>query len=272
MTFIQGLLYGLVSGFTELLPVSSIAHQSILFRLFGIEGREPLRDLLIHISVLMAIFTGCKPMLSRIQREKKRSAGRRRNTAPTGVYELQLVRTATVPMLLVMLLYLSAKSLETNLVGLALVLILNGIILILPEYMSQANKDARSMSGLDGVIIGLLGGLSAFAGISRIGIISSYSLIRGADRQHVLDWALLLSIPAMGMFILFDLILMFAVGLGVASFVAVIGCILSAATAYLGAYLAIIFIRFLAVRSGYTNFAYYSWGAALFTMILYLIV
>ncbi len=272
MTFIQGLLYGIISGFSELLPVSSIAHQSILFRLFGVENREPLRDLLIHISILLAIFTGCKPMLSRLQREQKRTVGRRRHFAPAGVYEMQLVRTAAVPMLMVLLLYLFARSLETNLPGLALLLIVNGVVLILPEYVRQANKDARSMSGLDGIVMGILSGLSAFAGVSRIGVMSSYALIRGADRQHVLDWALLLSIPAMCMFILFDIILMFTTGIGISSFIAFISCIFSAVTAFLGAYMAIIFIRFLTVRTGYTSFAYYSWGAALFTFILYLIV
>jgi hypothetical protein len=42
--------------------------------------------------------------------------------------------------------------------------------------------------------------------------------------------------------------------------------------AFFGGYCGILLIRFLAVRTGYIAFAYYSWGAALLALILYLTV
>lgn len=274
MSLLQSVFYGLISGFSEFLPVSSQAHQAILLRLFGADVREPLRDLLVHISVLLALLTGCRAMISRIQREKsllsRGRRGRRNITAST--YELRLVRSATLPMLLVLLIYISTRTMESSMTALALFLTINGIILIIPEHCRQANKDARSMTGFDGILIGIFGGLSALPGISRIGAITSYGLLRGADKQCVINWALLLSVPALVLMSIVDLIFAFVSGVGPISFVIICGYILSAAAAYLGAYLSIIFIRFLTVRSGYTGFAYYCWGAALFAMILYLIV
>jgi undecaprenyl pyrophosphate phosphatase UppP len=38
------------------------------------------------------------------------------------------------------------------------------------------------------------------------------------------------------------------------------------------AYLCIMFLRFLSVKVGFSGFAYYSWGAAMFTLILYLTI
>ncbi len=274
MSILQSILYGLVSGFSEVLPVSSQAHQAILMRLFGLDTREPLRDLLIHISVLLAIITGCRATILRLKREKDLSNRRRRGRKSTNdsAYELRLIRTAAVPMLIVLLIYLSSRTIETNLTTLALMLVINGIALIIPEHMRQANKDARSMTGFDGILIGVAGGLSALPGISRIGAISSYALMRGAEKQKVLSWAFLLSIPALFLLCIIDVVLIFSIGVGAVSFLSVLGYILSAITAYLGAYFGIIFVRYLAVRTGYTGFAYYSWGTALFTMILYLIV
>jgi hypothetical protein len=47
---------------------------------------------------------------------------------------------------------------------------------------------------------------------------------------------------------------------------------LASLTAFVGSYLGITFIRFLAVKVGFSGFAYYSWGAALFAFILYLTI
>lgn len=274
MSLLQSVFYGLISGFSEFLPVSSQAHQAILLRLFGLEAREPLRDLLVHMAVLLALFTGCRAMISRIQREKSlMTRGRRgRRNISASTYELRLLRSATLPLLLVLLIYISTRSLESSMTTLALFLTINGVLLIVPEHCRQANKDARAMTGFDGILIGIFGGLSAFSGISRIGAISSYGLLRGADKQRVINWALFLSIPALILMCVIDLIFAFVAGVGPISFVIICGYVLSAAAAYLGAYLSIIFVRFLAVHSGFSGFAYYCWGTALFAMILYLIV
>lgn len=274
MSLFQSVLYGLISGFSELLPVSSQAHQAMMLRLFGLEAREPLRDLLVHISILLAVFSGCKAMLSRIGRDKLMlSRGRRgRRILPDSAYEMRLIRSAAVPMLLVLLIYIAARDMEGSMSKISLMLAINGLVLIIPEYSRQANKNARLMTGFDGIFIGILGGLSAFPGISRVGIINSYGLLRGADRQHLSNWALLLSIPALALLSIIDLVFIFVSGIGPIRFLIICGYILSAAAAYLGAYLSIVFIRFLTVRTGYTAFAFYSWGAALFALFLYLIV
>lgn len=274
MSILQSILYGLISGFSELLPVSSQAHQALLLKLFGVDVREPLRDFLIHSAVLLALYTGCKAMIQRIRRERSISTrGRRgRRSVSDSTYDFRLIRSAVVPMLIVFLLYISAQNLESSMTWVALLFLINGIVLIIPEYTRQANKGARLMSGLDGILMGILGGLSAFPGISRMGMMSCYALLRGADRQKAVTWAYLLSIPALALMCVLDVVFIFTSGVGMITLLAVCGYILSAAAAYLGAYLSIAFIRFLSVRTGYTGFAYYCWGAALFAMILYLIV
>ena len=242
-------------------------------RLFGIDNREPIQELFIHIGALLAALFACKSMLQRIRREKKAALHGRRRRAYTskGFYDLQLIKTAAVPLMIILLLYIAARKWESNLLLLALFLLINGIILIIPEYSRQGNKDSRSMTGIDSILIGIFGGISAIPGISRIGSISAYATFRGADRQHTLNWALLLSIPALLVLCGLDVSQLFFVKASPLSFTVVFGYILSALSSYFASYLSIIFIRFLTVRTGYVGFAYYSWGMALFTLIIYLI-
>ena len=273
MSMLESLIFGLVSGLTEFLPVSSQAHQALLFRIFGMPQREPIRDLLVHVAVLLSLVAGCRGLFSRIQRESKLAASSKRSRIYElkGLYDLRLVKTASVPLLLGLLLYIAVEKLETRLLYIALFSIINGILLIITEHIRQGNKEASSMTGMDAVLIGLSGALSSLPGVSRIGAVHSIAVIRGADQQHALNWAYLLSIPALIVFLIFDFVHMISYGIGIVSFAVIVGYLLSAVAAFVGGYLSILFARRLIVRAGLTGFAYYSWGAALFAFLIYLI-
>ena len=136
----------------------------------------------------------------------------------------------------------------------------------------QGNKDARMMSSADSILIGSVAGLSGLPGISCVGMVTSVSIMRGAERQSALNWAFLLAIPAYIAMIGLDLVSAFS-GVGLVPFWSnLLGYILSVAGAYIAGYFAIIFMKFMTVRTGYSGFAYYSIGAALFSFLLYLTV
>ena len=127
------------------------------------------------------------------------------------------------------------------------------------------------MTGLDGLLIGLAAGLSAIPGISRNGAIMFMTLIREADKQNGVTWAIMLSVPAMVMLILLDFIAMFTVGIGAITLITVLGYLLSAIFAFVGAYLGVSAIHMLITHSDYSGFAYYDFGLALLSFVLYLI-
>ena len=59
MSLLKTLFYGLISGITEILPVSSHAHRLLILKIFG-ENREPeLLGFLIDLAVLAALYLGC---------------------------------------------------------------------------------------------------------------------------------------------------------------------------------------------------------------------
>lgn len=127
------------------------------------------------------------------------------------------------------------------------------------------------MTILDAFVFGIAGALSVFPGISRTGASLSYATMRGVDKQHALNWTLILSIPALLILCVFDIVGIVTTGGNPADFVSVLGYILSSIGAFTGAYLCLFFIRTLISRSNITVFAYYSWGVALLIFVLYLI-
>lgn len=275
MDFLQCIIYGLISGLAEFLPVSSGGHQAVLMKLFGLSGVSAVGTLFIHVGCLLAGLFCCRPVLSRLSREitiASRPVRGRRNRDARTLYELRLLKTALIPMLIGLLPYIFTMKLSGNLLILAVFMIINGIIILVPEYMAHGNKTAKHMTVLENTGIGIAAALSCIPGISRIGAVCSFGLYRGADRQHTLNWALVLSIPALLLMILFDLIGILAGGFSGLSLGLFIGYLFAGIMAFVGAYFGILLIRFLTVRTGYSAFAYYCWGAAMFALILYLTV
>lgn len=271
MNLLQSILWGIVSGLTEFLPVSSQAHQKILGYLFGTNSPSPIFSLLIDTAVLLAIISACRAFIQHARREHKRINTRSARKATRRSQDIRLVKNASIPLILGLLCIPFLSDMYNNLLLLGLGLILNGAILLFSCYMLQGNKTARTMSLVDSLLIGFGGALSVFPGISGVGGMVSVATMRGANRQHALNWALLLCIPAFAMFIALDVFAIFTHPLSV-NFVQLLYWLLSAVSAYFAAYYAIVLMRHLTVKLGYSVFSYYSFGAALFVYILYLII
>ncbi len=274
--WLEGLCYGFLSGLTEFLPVSTQAHQRILCRLFGVTSVSSFMKLLIHIAVLLALLVTSKVQISGMYRQMRLRTAPRRNRRSAvnseALLDIALIRTAFIPLALGFFFYPVTKEWGNRLYVVALCMILNGVVLLVPSFIRTGNKDARSMTRLDSLFFGICSALGVIPGISRIAMGTTAASIRGADTQCGFRWAWMLSIPAMAFLIGFDVYGLIVSGVGIHSAMDVIICALSGISAYLGAYLSIRFARFLAVRAGYSGFAFYSFGAGLFTFFIYLTI
>lgn len=275
MVFIESILYGLIYGLSEFLPVSSKAHQTLMQYLFWPDTGDSLQNLLVHIGLLLAIFISCRDILLRIMRQQRTVSGRRRRKVRSldsqSLYDLRLLKTATIPMLIGLSLSFLTKNWGTSLLPLVTFGILNGVFLLIADHSRHGNRDSRSMTGLDGIVMGIIGSLSAFPGISRTGVISAYATIRGADGQNSANWAVLLGIPALVFGVFFDIYCMFSAGVSAVTVPIIAAYCLSGVAAFIGGYLGISICRIVLNHSGFSGFAYYSFGTALLSFVLYLI-
>lgn len=275
MSLMASIIYGIVSGLTEVFPVSSQANQMVMRHLFGVANKEPIRDLLVHIAIFAAILIGCRGLFVKINRELVLARRLRRNPSQVralkGVYDLRLVRSAAPVMMIGLFANLFFADFYDKRPLFALILIINGALTLIPVYMHQGNRDARNLIGADGLLIGMAAACSAVPGISRNGAIMFMTLMRKADKQNGVTWALMLALPAMLVLMVIDFISIFTVGVGAITLVTLGGYLLSTVFAFAGAYIGVYIIKVLISYSDYSGFAYYDFGLALLSFVLYLI-
>lgn len=275
MNWLEGFVYGLVSGITELLPVSSQAHRQMLLQLFGVDGSAPISDLIVHISMAIALYFASRRYIARLLRERRAIQRRKRrggNLDVRSAYDLRLFRGSVFPLVLIMLILLIlTRNWSWNMLMLAGFSVLNGILLYAADRMPQGNKDSRHVSMFDSVVFGLFGALSAFSGISRVGASQAYASMRGVDRQQSLNWALLLSFPALLLMCIFDVVCIVSGGSARGSVSVIIGYFTAGIGAFIAMYMSAVFLHKTVNRMQAAPFAYYSWGIALFALVLYLI-
>ena len=270
----ESILYGFVSGIAEFLPISSRAHQHILMQLFGIEQRDPLMDLMVNLGLLLSILFSCRVLIGHLRREQalgmRGRRGFQRNTS--SLTDILLVRQATLPMILGIVLLTYITSQNQSMLATAAYLFLNGMILFFSGRMLQGNKNSGSMSALDSALIGISGALSAICGFSRIGCSMTASILRGAKKQNALAWTLLLGIPALGTFAVLNLFTLFSNLCEIQLWGNFFSYVLAGLAAFSGGCAGISLIKFLITRVEISSFSYYSWGAAMFSFIIYLTV
>ena len=275
LNWLQSLLFGLISGLTDILPVSAQAHKAILLHFFGLGSEPIILRFMIHLATLASLYYCCQNQIVRISRQVKLARipkkRRKRPLDTRTLMDFKLLRMMVIPVVLGCFLYQKTSAWNNSLNWIALFSLVNAVILYLPVLMPSGNKDSRSFSPLEGLLMGLGGAASVVPGISSLGATLSILLLRGADRTFALNMALLLQMAVTAAMTVLDVITMWSFGIGSVSFGAIVCCILAAASAFVGVFLGVKVMRTMAVNIGFHVFAFHSFGIALFSFILFLV-
>lgn len=275
LNWFESVIFGLLAGLTEFLPVSSAAHRFLALHLFGAAEGLPMMVLFTHGGALAGLILSIRDYLRRLNRERllrqSRSRRRHKNVDVQSAADISLVKFAAIPVVISFLFYGKTIQWGNKLYIVALFLLLNAVILHIPMYLPTGNKDSRNMSKLDGLLIGLISMLSVFPGVSRIAAFSSAAIGRGAAPQQAYRWSLLVSIPALFIMLVWDLVSVFSTGVAGMGFTTFLQCLVAGVTACFGAAISVTLMQKVFLKNGISHFSYYCLGAALFSFILYLI-
>lgn len=275
LNWLECLILGLVSGFSDVLPVSAQAHKAIFLKIFGMNGEPALLRFAVHIGILAALYYGCFAHIRRLVRQLKLSRipkkRRKRPLDAKTLAEFKVLRIMVIPVILSLFLYAKTSGWNYRLNLTAAFLMLNGVILYLPRLMPSGNKDGLSMSILDSLLIGFGSAMAVLPGVSSVGGALSVASVCGAERKFGLELAYLGHIVLTAGLVILDVLSLAASNI-VFSLPILICCGFAAVAAAAGTYLGMRVMRILAANIGFSVFPFYCFGAALFSFLLYLFV
>ena len=270
------ILYGCVSGFSQFTPLSQSAHQALFSMVLNVDASWPLLRFFVHAGALGGLVFLFWQKLSHLYQEIKLASVsprlRKRPSDVEAVLDVRLIIMAFVPMMVGAIVSAFTANMQVNLFFLALMLVIGAALIYIPDYIPGGNRKTLEMSPLDGLLLGICAACSAIPGASAVGMMMFVGMLRKCDRSYILDMVLLsCGVMLCGMMAT-DIAAMVLSGFAGFSFMRVFCCVLASAAAFGGSVGAILMMRFLAVKTGFSGFAFYGWGLGLFSFILYLMV
>ena len=275
MTYWTAILLGIIQGLAEFLPISSSGHLAILqnFLRIGDLENQMLFDVLLHLGTLGAVILAYRTQLKGLCREgllmlHLKKPNRREKPDPARRRLILFLIIATLPLIPAAFLSNVVESLYQNTFFIGFAFILTGFLLFAADRMGHGNKDERSSTTADALVVGLAQAVAVVPGLSRSGTTISFGMLRGFERSFAVKFSFLLSIPAVLGANLVSLIKVFSTGVEW-SYVPMY--LVGVACAFVSGYFAIYFLRLVVQRGKFGGFCYYCWGAGLVTLLLSLI-
>lgn len=204
MTYLQGIILGLIQGLTEFLPVSSSGHLLMMRHLMGLGDIPLLFDILLHVATLLVVLVMFRQKVIELLVSlfrwiaRKTVDGDQRNMKLIGII---LVATFLTGILGVVIKGLDVSSTPKIVFPLYLVT----AVLLWFTRKAPGGRKYRDLSIMDGVITGVAQGIGVLPGISRSGITISTGLYRKMNREVAAEYSFIISIPAIVGALLLDL-------------------------------------------------------------------
>jgi undecaprenyl-diphosphatase len=245
----ESIVLGVVQGLTEFLPISSTGHLRIVPAFVGWDDPGAAFTAVTQLGTMAAVVLYFREDLWRIGTAWLRSVRDPRVRAELDARLGWYILFATIPIGIFGLAF--KDQIETGarnlyLIGSALIVV--GLVLLAAEEVSKRNRDIEDIEARDAVGVGLAQTLALVPGVSRSGSTIAAGLFLGLDRPAAARFSFLLSVPAVVLSGLFELL-----GIVTGSEqqdVATSKLILSTVIAFVVGYAAIAWLlRFLATHS-----------------------
>lgn len=196
--WIEAVVYGVVQGATEYLPVSSSAHLALVPWLFGWDKPSFAFDILVQLGTLGAVCVYLREDLRKICVAVIRGLITRKPLEDPWARKGWLLVVATIPAVVIGLLikdYIEAvfnnpKQVLIELFG-------TGVLLLVAEGIARKRVNSRPIDAPRAIWIGFAQALAILPGISRSGATIAGALAVGVSREEAGRFSFLMSIPVM---------------------------------------------------------------------------
>lgn len=185
MTLIDSIVFGIVEGVTEFLPVSSTGHMILAAKLLGLkqDSFQKTFEVVIQLGSILAVIFAFKERIFKDIELWKRLVVAFIPTAILGFTLYKIIKSLFAPSTV------------------AYMLIIGGIIFILIELFYKEKEhhidDVDEVSYKQAFLIGLFQSLAMVPGTSRSGATIIGGLLIGLKRKAAAEFSFLLAVPTM---------------------------------------------------------------------------
>jgi undecaprenyl-diphosphatase len=257
LTLVQALIFGVVQGVTEYLPVSSSAHLILLPKFLGIRDPGLVFDVFLHLGTLLATLIYFRAEWISVLRSFPFLKGSPRSQVRESETSWEWIALATIPALLAAALgrHWIQENLRQNAVQ-AAALAVGGLLLFVADRFGPRKFSLGQIGGKLALGVGFAQCLALIPGMSRSGSTLLGARLLGVERESAAKFSFLISTPITAAAVVFELRhwqeLVDGVGQG-----GVLPAIAGAVAAFLSGWLAIDGLLRLLKRFGFGFFAIY---------------
>ena len=206
MEYFKFILYGLIQGLTEFIPVSSSAHLKIISLFFGIDDPGISLSAIIQLGSVFALAWYFKENIFKFKNQLSK-----KDFYLINKKLLWSILIATIPIILfgasVKLFFINFfdKFFRSNL-SIALVSFLMAFLMFLADRSKKGSINLKNHNYSDIFWVGLSQAFAIFPGVSRSGVTISSALLTGWERGDAIKFSFLLGIPAISFAGIYELI------------------------------------------------------------------
>ena len=238
----EAIIWGLVQGLTEFLPISSSGHLVVVPAFLGIDAPDLQTAALLHLGTLAAVVVFYWSDLRWLLRFRSDAVARK---------VIGLLALATVPAALGVVFRDSISSLFASTTAVGMALLATGLVLWLSGLIKSGDGDVEEFAPKSALLVGLSQAAALIPGISRSGMTITTGMAAGLSRSEAARFSFLLGVPAIAAAgILEGYGVVAEGGIGVPAVVAVV-------VAGLSGYAAIKLLLRVLVNIGLRPFSYY---------------
>lgn len=194
MDLIWAVVYGMIQGLTEFLPISSSGHLALLPKFFDVQDPGVVFDLVMHVGTAFAVLIYFRKDIYSLLLETWYFIKRdERHESPFAINFITATLTSVVMILLIKDFALSHGRSSTFI---AVNLIVFGILMWLGDRTQHASVDLVKQRDLKrSIFIGIAQSLAVFPGVSRSGATLTAARFFQMGRQDAGRFSFLLSLP-----------------------------------------------------------------------------
>ncbi|MEX2382423.1 MAG: undecaprenyl-diphosphate phosphatase [Opitutales bacterium] len=197
MSFWEALVFGIVQGLTEFLPISSTAHIVVTQYLLGTNFPGLSLEIFLHFaSVLAVIIYFQRDLRAIIIGFLRFSLKRSPEDRPLFFFALYIVvATVITGVLGVLLTKFMGDGLKSPSVVSASLMVTGFFLIFVERIRHYGDRKESAMTFLDSFLVGLGQTVAVLPGISRSGSTLVTSLLVGLNRETAVRYSFLLAIP-----------------------------------------------------------------------------